>query len=462
MRYLMLLPLLLVMHATADELDCHSWFADQQQALQQADIHDAGSIRLEGYPHLRANRWLAFLHGEANTDARRQLWLELAREEAHRGWRAELARLAPEQPWQDQLEQCLYQLTRHSAFYGVPIPEVPDGYATWLRVLGVYPVSKILAGPSMRRYQRDMQRRLQRPARLPLRHYLPENFSGNLPVLEDLAPNAFDMPLPREKTRLALLAHYAPVLSVADPKDVNQPGTVVLNDGQPSVDVDTASAYQWLSWTRYRGHNLLQLNYQFWFQRRPKDSMVDIYAGELDSLIWRVTLKPDGNVLYYDTIHGCGCYHKVFAVARGLDPASHVGDRPIFPGIWRQTRPILASVCYWSRTPTIWSGCRSSKPKVSYVAIRHWTPISCVNYRINRAGSAACTTIAVWCRHHGALNASCSGLWACPRPAPCASPDDMPLPSSAAVTLMTRPCRHRYSRNNSYEIDRDGGLFQAL
>lgn len=330
MRYLMLLPLLLVMHAAADELDCHSWFADQQRALEQAGIDDAGSIRLKGYPHLRANRWLAFLHGEANSGARRQLWLELAREEALRGWRAELARLAPEQPWQDQLEQCLHQLTRHTAFYGVPVPEVPDGYATWQRVVGVYPVSRVLAGPSIRRYQRDMQRRLQRPARLALHHYLPEEFSGNLPVPEDLAPNAFDMPLPRRASRLAMLAHYAPVLSIADPKDVNQPGTVVLNDGQPSVDVDTATAYQWLSWTRYRGHNLLQLNYQFWFQRRPKDGLLDIYAGELDSLIWRVTLKPDGNVLYYDTIHGCGCYHKVFAVARGLDPASHDGDRPIF------------------------------------------------------------------------------------------------------------------------------------
>lgn len=331
MRYLILLPLLLAFNAAhAGELNCHSWFADQQQALDQAGIHDAGSIRLEGYPHLRANRWLAFLHGEANSDERRKLWLELAREEAQRGWHAELARLSPEQPWQELLDQCLQQLTTHSAFYGVPVPDVPDGYASWLRVVGVYPVSKILAGPSMRRYQRDMQRRLQRPARPALHHYLPEDFRGNLPVPEDLAPNAFDMPLPRGASRRALLAHYAPVISVADPKDVNQPGTVILNGGQPAVDVDTATAYQWLSWTRYRGHNLLQLNYQFWFQRRPKDGLVDIYAGELDSLIWRVTLKPDGNVLYYDTIHGCGCYHKVFPVARGLDPANHEGDRPIF------------------------------------------------------------------------------------------------------------------------------------
>lgn len=341
MRYLIPLALLLAISALhAEELNCHSWFADQQQALENAGIYDAGSVRLEGYPHLRANRWLAFLHGEANTDARRQLWLELAREEAQRGWGAELTRLSPEQPWQDLLETCLQQLNEHSAFYGVPVPEVPDGYATWLRVLGVYPVSKIFAGPSMRRYQRDMQRRLQRPARLPLRHYLPEDFSGNLPVLDDLAPNAFDMPLPRGASQRALLAHYAPVLSIADLKEVNQPGTVVLSNGQPAVDVSTATAYQWLSWTRYRGHNLLQLNYQFWFQRRPKDGLLDIYAGELDSLIWRVTLKPDGNVLYYDTIHGCGCYHKVFAVARGLYPAKNEGDRPIFP---RNLAPNAAS-----------------------------------------------------------------------------------------------------------------------
>jgi hypothetical protein len=330
MRHFCLLLLWLNAPAFADTVNCRDWFAAQQTALDRRDIHDAGSTRVDGHPHLRVNRWLAFLYGEANSDARRELWLQLAADEARRGWQAELTRLHGDRHWAAELDHCLNELTRFSAFYGVPLPQVEDGYANWQRVLGIYPLSRRMATPSMRRYQRDMQARLRRPARPALRHYLPEAFQGNQPVPNALAPNAFDLPLPRGGSRDALLAHYAPVLSIADLGDDNLPGRVRLNAGKAEIDSHEPVVYQWLSWTRYRGHNLLQLNYQFWFTRRPKKGLFDIYAGELDSLIWRVTLKPDGNVLYYDSIHACGCYHKVFTVARGLYPAKSDGDRPIY------------------------------------------------------------------------------------------------------------------------------------
>ena len=34
-------------------------------------------------------------------------------------------------------------------------------------------------------------------------------------------------------------------------------------------------------------------------------------GGKLDGLVWRVTLQSDGSVLFYDSIHPCGCYHSV-------------------------------------------------------------------------------------------------------------------------------------------------------
>ena len=54
----------------------------------------------------------------------------------------------------------------------------------------------------------------------------------------------------------------------------------------------------------------------------------------MDNLIWRVTLKPDGNVLLYDSIHGNGFHHTVFPVAHGL-VAAHDGpsDPVYFPGL---------------------------------------------------------------------------------------------------------------------------------
>ncbi|MCC1495647.1 hypothetical protein J1C54_02310 [Alcanivorax sp. 1008] len=330
MRLLTLLLCTICSASLAQTDDCRAWLDQQQRALDERGIVDAGSMRIDGHPHLRANRWLAFLHQQAVGDASQQLWLEMAANEALQGWHAELSRLYGHQQWRDQLESCIHKLTGLSGFYGVPEPQIPDSYASWQRVVGLYPVAKIVAAPSIKRYRRDMNQRFQRPARLPIRHYLPESFRGNLPVPRDLAPNGFDLPLPKGATGNALFSHYAPVLSIADPKDVNQPGQVFLDNGQPGVDITKPTVYQWFSWTRYRGHKLLQLNYQFWFSRRPAAGLLNLYGGELDSLIWRVTLKPDGNVLYYDSIHGCGCYHKVFTVARGLYPDNSLSDPPLF------------------------------------------------------------------------------------------------------------------------------------
>ena len=330
MRYLLLLTALACGPLFANPLECRHWFAGQQAALDAAGIHDAGSVRVPGHPHLRVDRWLVMLHGEALGDARQQLWLELAGEQAREGWQAELSRLDPGGDWQDRLEPCLTALASVSTFHAVGEVAVADSHARWQRVIGLYPLTRLVARPGLQRQRRLREARLQRPARPPLRHYVPAPFSGNMPVLASLPVNAFDLPRPRGPGRQALLAHYAPVLSVSDPRDINQPGRVVMAAGQPRVDTDQPRGYQWTSWTRFRGHNLLQLNYQFWFPRRPPQGRLDPRSGELDSLIWRVTLKPDGNVLYYDSLRGDGSDHTIFPVAGGLRPRLQGASAPVY------------------------------------------------------------------------------------------------------------------------------------
>ena len=43
---------------------------------------------------------------------------------------------------------------------------------------------------------------------------------------------------------------------------------------------------------------------------------MDIYAGLLDGLNYRVTLGNDGAPLLYETIHNCGCYYKAYPSKR--------------------------------------------------------------------------------------------------------------------------------------------------
>ena len=57
---------------------------------------------------------------------------------------------------------------------------------------------------------------------------------------------------------------------------------------------------------------MLQLIYQIWLPAREKTGILDLYGGPLDSVIWRVTLSPEGTPIAFDSIHGCGCYYLLF------------------------------------------------------------------------------------------------------------------------------------------------------
>ena len=64
--------------------------------------------------------------------------------------------------------------------------------------------------------------------------------------------------------------------------------------------------------TLWQGQWVPQLVYHWWYPGRPKVGWLDILAGELGGLMWRVTLNWEGEVLFYDSIHPCGCYHKIY------------------------------------------------------------------------------------------------------------------------------------------------------
>lgn len=280
--------------------------------------------------HLHADRWLAFLHNEIHDSTSAQVWLEQAAGLARRHWQARLFRLRGAEPdWQVLLDHCLDVLLSESHFDTLPAIDIGDAYNTWQRALGLYPITRWLAIPSIRRYHRQMSARLDEPAPAPRMQFVPLPAQEPPPAPSSLQDNALRLPLPKEQDSELLLTHYAPVLQIVASDNNNLPGQLRMQDNTPEVDTASPVAYYWLSWTRFRGENLLQLNYQFWFTRRPKDGLIDIYAGELDSLIWRVTLKPDGDVLFYDSIHSCGCYHKLFPVDPSLTLAEISGDRPV-------------------------------------------------------------------------------------------------------------------------------------
>lgn len=336
-----LLLLLAPVTASASPLtpmQCRDWFAQAQKALDDAGIHDDGGTSIRYFPWLRTDRWLAHLRDEAIKHGGQQ-WMDLMAQKGLAAWTAELRRLpvsADLQPVSREgriarMQQCSDTLESITPPRGVPPVDIPDDYADWMRVVGLYPVTRWFIMASVHNYREDMRQRfLDHPPRSVALSYTPPSFAGTVPVPEAFAHNDLSMPTPGEGGAEALFAHYAPVFTLLDDSADNLPGTITLPDGKPRVQTDRATVYHWLSWTEFEGHKLLQLNYQVWFKKRPANVFLDLYAGKLDGLIWRVTLNPDGSVLTYDSIHPCGCYHKVYPVEKDLRLRDDLGaDRPV-------------------------------------------------------------------------------------------------------------------------------------
>ncbi|MBZ2189772.1 hypothetical protein K8B33_11735 [Alcanivorax sp. JB21] len=327
--------------ANADEAAaCKAWFVQADSALRRANIHDAASVPLPDAPWLHSSRWLNGLFGLTHHDpALREAWLTLAADTGFTSWQARLARLAPDHHWAPTLWHCQQalldqQLTAGNDIGALTLPEIPDSYNTWQRALGLYPLTRRLAAPAVNRYHRTMSARLAsndvQAARFFLAPHAPQG-DGAMTAPEHVA-NLPPLALPDDATRNVLLQHYAPVIATERDKHDNHPGAIAIDDAGIRVLTNDPVSYTWLTWTRFNNTPLLQLNYQFWFPRRPATGRFDMYAGELDSVIWRVTLRPDGKVLFYDSIHACGCYHKLFISTASADRIAHRvpdGDRPV-------------------------------------------------------------------------------------------------------------------------------------
>jgi hypothetical protein len=109
-------------------------------------------------------------------------------------------------------------------------------------------------------------------------------------------------------------AAYAPSFELAIAADHDRFGELRWRRGDATPQVEAAEpvVYVHPAYTRLGERSLLQIVYTVWFPERPPQSSMDLLAGRLDGLVWRVTLAPNGEPLIYDSIHPCGCYHQFF------------------------------------------------------------------------------------------------------------------------------------------------------
>ncbi|MES2818380.1 MAG: hypothetical protein V4812_05265 [Pseudomonadota bacterium] len=301
---------------------CTALFA--AQAASDADSADGQYQRIEGFSGLRSDRLLAALGPTARTPAQRRLWLQqLAARDAEasaveRGnSRADAAKGPDPQPLDDcRAYQVAYLMNDTEAFDRVvAAARVPDDYRNGARILGLYSLFKPFYRRGIDAWQAEAATASapQDGARWLTYQPLDETAA---PLLLPLNQDALGLPQPDPRQRAALFARHAPILRLEQLSRADRLGSP-LYDAAARRGFDTLAPqlYQHLGWSKLGERWHLQLVYQFWFSQRPKPHALDLLGGELDGLIWRVTLDDQGAALLYDAIHPCGCWHALFLPA---------------------------------------------------------------------------------------------------------------------------------------------------
>ena len=309
--------------------DCQQLFIANDALLRAAKVHDAQTTRVTGYTFLRVDRLLASLASDVNNGTQRQAWLARATALDAEGRALEIARLspAPDGTIVDQLRSCRAILgvalrDDDNAWRAmVNVIQIADDYSVIRRVLGVYPISARLVLAGVARLQSRAMPRL-------LDHRAVEAISSETYGLRSETPDKTHEPAPGpwqrdalgipqlgEAELTALLRRHAPELSIETRSNDDRPGRISRNSA-PFVHSAEPVLYTQLAYTRFGGQVLPQLVYSWWFAARTAQSSIDLVAGPLDGLSWRVTLDHNRQPLAYDLVHNCGCYHMFFPSPR--------------------------------------------------------------------------------------------------------------------------------------------------
>ncbi len=342
---------------------CGQLFNSLDQAVAQQDVRDVQDRRVAVAPYLRVNRLLASYRDEVQGEGFQQ-WLDAMQTLGITGWLIEYANLSVEsrqslwslaqasEPQPSSFEQALTDCAlemRDTDFSSAAAIDslrqaavVEDNYSTLNRALGLYPLTALVFRKGISDWHDETSETYmltvnQLPVKGELLSYTARDekrlkATEIADILQRSSVNPLGIPLPGDAELADLFASYAPLYEVDTASGDDRIGRPVWKeDGEIQIDTSEPVVYRYTSHTRFQQQTLLQLNYMIWFPARTSTSSFDLLAGDLDGIIWRVTLLSDGKPLVFDSIHNCGCYHLFFAGQGAKETPAESGlDEPAF------------------------------------------------------------------------------------------------------------------------------------
>jgi hypothetical protein len=325
------------------------------EAVDKAGVGDAQAARISGFPSYRINHFLASFFGELSDNEARKEWLMRLSRLGNEARRVELTNLPkeffPDLPAELTWKDLVVETEKYAARMMVEDlsdpkrikllqdnADFPDEYNSWVRAIGLNPISKWFYMKEFLAVQNEARQDFQRPEAMSegkIQWYVPDRprpalSHKNLATILEKARNksSLGIPEPDPESLIKLFDYYAPVWRISTIDDSDRIGRPFWqDDSHVGIDTADAVAYRYHSFTRIDDQVLLQLNYLIWFPQRPSQGWFDVLSGHIDGLIWRVTLDGAGRVMLYDSVHPCGCFHKYYPVSPHLLPL----DEPPMP-----------------------------------------------------------------------------------------------------------------------------------
>lgn len=293
---------------------CDVLITELDARIVRQQLRLPGTQLIQGRPFLRLDRFAASFSQSTLTPEQQEAWQQYSFQLGKREFLSEASLIVAESQL-NQVSACIdeaYDTWRADNGW-VSVADtlsVPSEYRALNRVLGLYPLTTLPMNIAISGYRNDMTARMASSQTFDrVNRYQASTNKQPVTVKVD-ALGVLELP---DSEWQALFDQHAPYLEIEAQTQDDEIGRIELDDDRVAVNTKRPTYYTYVSYSRFHDETLIHLNYAFWFPARTALRAIDIYAGEFDGITWRVTLDKTGQIKWFDSIHSCGCYHKLYS-----------------------------------------------------------------------------------------------------------------------------------------------------
>jgi hypothetical protein len=317
---------------------CQEFFEQLDDKVREADIRDASTFSVPGFPYLRASRFLSALKERLKDEEEKKNWVRWMQDLDLRAREKEISNLpdpmvcsltSKDRPDRvslyGQVKSCSSELLSHDQihpdFYPLlqSLVNVPDEYSFILRTVGLYPVIALPVAVVTENSREKIRRRFDTDLKeLPVDGSLMAFVPGKgkslgrekvQEIIKESRENPLKVPLPDAIRKKELVEAFAPIFIQDMAAQYDRVGEARWENHRIEVNPEKPTVYYYFSHVFLKGAPILQINYAIWYSERSGERPPSIEKGHLDGLTIRISLDDQGKCFMVEAMNNCGCYH---------------------------------------------------------------------------------------------------------------------------------------------------------